>query len=306
MNKAIHDALIAYLEKPENTQASVCKATGLSTSQLSQYKKEKYPGDVEALETKIAQFLHLSLQREEMEAAHTEIGFVETSVVKRVCEILNNCHVGCRLGIVTGASGLGKTTGVHKYIEDHSDVIVIYGRPCITQKSLLQELAEKIGVESRGSADNIFRRIAAYLKGSKRMIIIDEAEHFTARVLDIVRRFSDKEWAGIGVAFVGLPRLWHILKSERGDYEYIYNRSRWPGELSSLNDQDVKAFVSAGLPQHISLWKVFAEESMRKSRVLINLIEYSAEVAAMNGIPIDAALIREAAKRVRRQMGGAV
>ena len=167
-------------------------------------------------------------------------------------------------------------------------------------KSLLQELAEKVGVENRGSADSLFRRIAGKLKGSRRMIVIDEAEHLTARVFDTARRFVDKEWAGVGVVFVGLPRLWHILCSNHGDYEYVYNRSRWTNELKPLSDQDVKAFVAAGAPQCSGLWKVFGEESMRKPRVLINLIEYSAEVAELNGVPISTELIREAAKRVRR------
>ena len=44
---------------------------------------------------------------------------------------------------------------------------------------------------------------------------------------------------------------------------------------------------------------------MRKSRVLVNLIEFTSEIASLNGVPIDAALIREAAKRVRRQGGAA-
>lgn len=301
MNKTVFNALNAYLAaKTENTQKSVSVATGISTAVISNYLKEKYPGNVEALETKIAQFLNLSLQREEAETSRIEIGFIETSVVKQVDELLNNCHVECRVGILTGASGLGKTTGVEHYLADHSDVIVIYGRPSITLKSLLQELAEKVGVENRGSADNLFRRIASKLKGSRRMIVIDEAEHLTARVFDTARRFADKEWAGIGVVFVGLPRLWHILCSNHGDYEYVYNRSRWTNELQALSDQDVKAFVAAGAPQYSGLWKVFAEESMRKSRVLINLIEYSVEIAELNGVPIDAALIRAAAKKVRR------
>lgn len=301
MNKTVYDALKAYLEaKQENTQKSVSDATGISTAAISNYLKGKYPGNVEALETRIAQFLNLSLQREEAASTCTEIGFIETSVVKQVDELLNNCHVQCRLGILTGCSGLGKTTGVEHYLANHSDVIVIYGRPSITLKSLLQELAEKVGVESRGSADNLFRRIASKLKGSRRMIVIDEAEHLTARVFDAARRFVDKEWAGVGIVFVGLPRLWHILCSNHGDYEYVYNRSRWTTELRVLNDQDIKAFVAAGVPQYIELWKVFAEESMRKPRVLINLIEYSAEIAKLNDMPISAEFIREVAKQVKR------
>ncbi|MBQ7567245.1 AAA family ATPase, partial [bacterium] len=196
-NSSVLEALKEHLKTPGVYQSAISKATGISKSAISQYLNDKYPGDVGALETKIAQYLNLSVQREAV--PHTEIGFIETSVVKQVGEILNNCHVGCRLGILTGASGLGKTTGVQRYVEDHSDVIVIYGRPSITLKSLLQELAEKVGVENRGSADNLFRRIAGKLKGSQRMIVIDEAEHLTARVFDTARRFVDQEWAGVGV-----------------------------------------------------------------------------------------------------------
>lgn len=298
MNNPVLDTLKKHLQETEISQNAIAKAMGISAAALSQYLKGKYPGDVSTLETKVAQYLKLSTRREA--APRAEIGFVETSVVKQVCEILNNCHVDCRLGIITGASGLGKTTGVQHYLASHADVVVIYARPSITLKSLLQELADKVGVEGRGSADNVFMRIVARLRGSKRMLVIDEAEHLTARVLDVIRRFVDTEFAGIGVVLVGLPRLWHTLCSNRGDYEYIYNRSRWNNEVCALGDQDVKAFVAAGLPEYGNLWRVFADESMRKTRILLNLIEYVAELAELNQIPISAELIHEAAKRTMR------
>ena len=298
MSNTVAEALREHLRASGLSQKSVAKAMGISSAAVSQYLNNKYPGDIGALENMIAQYLNLSIQREAY--PHAEIGFIDTSVVRQVCEILHNCHVECRLGIVTGDSGLGKTTGVKRYAAEHSDVIVVYGRKSMTCKSLMVELATKIGVDNRGSKDDIFGRIWRALRGSKRMLIIDEAEHLKPDILDQVRRLGDSEFAGIGIALVGLPRLSNILRTNLGDYQYIYRRVRWSKNVPGLSDQDIKLFVSAGVPQCISLWQTFADESMRNARLLVSLIENSIEVAVMNSLPITSELIHEAAKLLMR------
>ena len=57
--------------------------------------------------------------------------------------------------------------------------------------------------------------IVKKLKGSGRMIIIDEAEHLPYKALELLRRVHDK--AGMGVLLVGLPRLIHKIMEGRGE-----------------------------------------------------------------------------------------
>lgn len=291
---AIKEALIERLQTSGLSQNAVAKSMGVSASALSQYLKDKYPGDIGALERKIAQYLEISLQRDIYPAA--QLGFVETSVAKHVFETAENCHIGRRIGIITGESGVGKTTAVKEYAARHSDVIIIYGRPSITTKSIIREIATKVGCEPNGSIDDVFMRIVSKLANSGRMLIVDEAEHLTARVLDQLRRLNDSEFAGIGILLVGLPRLLHILRSSAGDHKYLYSRVGWSVPVHGLTDEDCATFVHTALPGSNGLWHTFAECSSHNARALRNLIERSIEVASFNGIDISSELVRETAK----------
>ena len=289
--KALND----YLTSSNISQNALSKAIGVSASALSQYMKKKYPGDVSVLESKISQYLNISQEREEYPKA--QIGFVVTSIVQQVTEIARNCHIGQKIGIVTGDSGLGKTTSVKHYVENNPDVIIVYGRPSITTKSLIRELAYKVNVDPQGSIDDVFMRIVYRLKGSGRMLIVDEAEHLTARVLDQLRRLNDPEFAGIGILLVGLPRLLSILRSSQGDHKYLYSRVGWNIAVNTLSETDCESFVERVLPDcPKKLWKVFASYANYNARALCNLLERSVEVAAFNDAEIDADLIKETAR----------
>ena len=288
------EALNAYIKKSGQSQNAIAKAMGVSAAALSQYIKQKYPGDILALETKIAQFLNLSYDREVYPQA--EIGYIETSVCRSINETARNCHIGKRIGIVTGESGLGKTTAAKHYAESYSDVLIIFGRPSITVKSILKEIARKVFVDPTGGVDDVFMRIVSKLKDSGRLLIIDEAEHLTARVLDQIRRFNDPEFAGIGLLLIGLPKLLHTLKNSQNDHKYIYSRVGWNTTVNTLTDSDCEQFVSRALPGSGSLWRTFAESSRRNARALCNLIERSIEIASFNGCAIDAALVKKTAQ----------
>lgn len=291
---SVLEALNGYIQQTGQSQNAIAKAMGISAAALSQYIKNKYPGNLEVLETKIAQFLNLSYEREDYPAA--EIGYIDTSVSLSIMDTARNCHVGRRIGIVTGESGLGKTTAAKHYAEINPDVLIVFGRPSITTKSILTEIARKVGVDPTGCVDDVFLRIVARLKDSGRLLIIDEAEHLTARVLDQIRRLNDPEFAGIGLLLIGLPKLLHTLKNSQNDHKYIYSRVGWNTSVRTLTDNDCEQFVGRALPGSGSLWKIFADCSRRNARAICNLIERSIEVAAFNGCPVDAELIKKTAQ----------
>lgn len=291
---AIQEALNEHIGQTGISQNAIARAIGVSASTLSQYLKNKYPGDVGALEGKIAQYLQISLERENYPRA--DWCFVRTSVAEQVFEIAANCHVGGSVGIVTGESGIGKTTAVREYQQQHGDVMVVYGRPSMTTRAVMREIAMLVGVDPVGAVDDVFMRIVKRLKGSQRMLIIDEAEHLTARVLDQIRRLSDPEFAGIGLLLVGLPRLLHMLRSAQGDHRYLYSRVGWSIGLRGLTDADCQAIVRSALPTASGLWRLYATESGKNARCLRNMIERSVEIAAINSCKIDADIVRETAR----------
>ncbi|MBQ4419386.1 MAG: AAA family ATPase [Synergistaceae bacterium] len=290
----IKEALNAYIKQSGQSQNAIAKAMGISGAALSQFIKGKYPGNAEALEMKIAQFLNLSYDREVYPQA--EIGYIDTSVSLSIIDTARNCHIGSRIGIVTGESGLGKTTAAKHYAEQNPDVLVVYGRPSMTSKSLIREIARKVGVDPTGAVDDVFMRIVYRLKDSGRLLIIDEAEHLTARVLDLMRRFNDPEFAGIGILLIGLPKLLYTLKNSQNDHKYIYSRVGWNTSVNTLTDKDCEMFVSRALPGTGDLWKTFADCAHHNARALCNLIERSIEIAGFNHCSVDATLVKKTAQ----------
>lgn len=83
-------------------------------------------------------------------------------------------------------------------------------------------LADKLG--SKESTDRkITKDIIGKLKGSGRVIIVDEAQHLTVRVIEHLRSISDS--TGIGICFVGNESIYtKLLGKHKNDYAQLYSR----------------------------------------------------------------------------------
>jgi DNA transposition AAA+ family ATPase len=130
----------------------------------------------------------------------------------------------------------GKTDAVKAYANDDPDVIPVEAAIGMTAKAMFSELAQRVGLDGEGSTNDLFVEVCRKLKGSDRMIIIDEAENLAYRTLEFVRRTYDM--AKIGVLLVGTRRLITNLRGRRGQYAQLYSRSASPGDRRA-NGMDV-------------------------------------------------------------------
>ncbi|EHZ3394125.1 AAA family ATPase, partial [Salmonella enterica] len=74
------------------------------------------------------------------------------------------------------------------------------------------------------------------LKGTGRLLIIDEAELLPYRALEVIRRLHDK--AGIGVVMAGMPRLITNLKGKRGEFAQLYSRVALALDMGNSLDRE--------------------------------------------------------------------
>jgi hypothetical protein len=146
------------------------------------------------------------------------------------------------------------------------------------------ELHKKVGLCGSGSLHNLFSEAVAKLKGSGRLLIIDEAEHLKYKSLEIIRRLHD--FTGIGVLLVGMPRLLGNLRGLKGEYAQLYSRVGIKAVLTPLRQTDTEEIVQAALPGSNGIWKVFHEKTGGNARLLDKLVKRSSRVAELNHTPI--------------------
>jgi len=285
--------LRGLLDQDQLSITAVARGIGLSTATISQWLNHKYCGDVKKVEEAVRKFLTLQEERKaRKETSLRDPGFIKTSVAGKVFEVASICHVDGDIGVVCGDSGLGKTTAVKQFAAEHAGVILLEADLGYTARVLFKELHKVLGLDGIGSLHAMFEEVVTRLRGTGRLIIVDEAEHLPYRALEMLRRLYDR--AGVGVVLVGMQRLLGNLRGLKGDYAQLYSRVGVKAVLSVLRPSDVEEIVHAALPGSNGLWKAFQAETDGNARVLNKLIKRSAHIAEINGTEITSDVIKAA------------
>ena len=245
-----------YLEETGQTQASLARSAGLSPSVVNLILKNTYKGDTESNISKIESAIKSSKDKKAVSFKSPE--FINTSISKKIFNALSEAQSVSipRILVLYGDSGIGKTKTIEAYIEENSTATMIEIRPDFTIKAVLQTIAQEIGVSTQGANFEITNRIIHKLKGSYRMLVFDEAEYLSARSLDIIRRIYDKSQAPI--VLVGMPNLYHNIKSLRKGFEQIANRMV-SYNLEKPTKKDLISIIESCIPN--------TEESVRNALV---------------------------------------
>ncbi len=261
-----------------------------NSSLMSQYFAGKYAGNIVLLERRISELLkresELATLIEQSTFEDERFKFVETSVFKRLNEAAKMCQLRGQIGRLTGKSGLGKTRAILEYQKRDSGVIVIQAHKYFTAKEVFREITAKCGIEARGTIHTMMLAIVEKLKGTRRLIIIDEAEHLNANTLDEVRQLNDR--AGVGVLYVGTEKFKSKITTLRGDYGYIVNRIKVPATLAPITILDAKMLIETvieGVSKEVV--KAFYDESAGDVRFMENLVFKTIVAAKNSGVKSD-------------------
>lgn len=293
MNKDLRNKLRAYIDATGKSASAVAKGIGRSPAALSQYLNFSYKGDVAKLEAAIENWLARQAERQERNV-RPQVEFLQTSIAKKVFEVAEYCLLENEIGVIYGPAGLGKTFAVKEFNKQNPSTMLIEADLGYTAKVLFQELHKAVGLDGHGAIHSLFEDIVVKLRGSDRMIIVDEAEHLPYRALELLRRIYDK--AGVGILLIGMPVLIGNLRGKRGEYAQLFSRVGVKGVLQVLDPSDTELFVKNALPGSNGIYKTFHEIANGNTRVLTKLIRRSVRMAEINNLPIDSALVTEAGK----------
>ena len=243
--ESIRLELQRYIDEHGISQVTVARGIGKTHPVISQFLNNKYPGDVEEVARAIESWL--TKQHEKAASKKVAINYVQTSVAKKVREILRIAHVEAETVALIGQASLGKSTALKAYSSENPDAILIDTDPTFTAKVMMQTLAASIGEDSHLPLHDLNENIINRLKGSGRIILVDEAENLPLRALECLRRVHDK--AGVGLVLAGMPRLMINLRGKNGELKQLYSRVAFKLDMGeAIPDSDLRMIVDQALP----------------------------------------------------------
>lgn len=204
MAKAFNPELQRRLEEyiaEIGSQEKAAALIGYSATTLSFYRKGTYNGDVDKLEARLREMFTVEEAAEELHVASSN--YVPTSISQKIYQTIRICHLKGGLAIECGDPGVGKTKAAEKYAADYpNSAIMITVNPCFTSlSSFLKLLCRQLRI-SAGRKDDMWLDIDSYLRGGRKVLIIDEAQHLPIKTVDAIRSFFDSNPL-LGIVFVG-------------------------------------------------------------------------------------------------------
>ena len=168
----------------------------------------QYDGDTGAVESKVREFL-----RDQQLILDTGIETVASEVSERIEGWLEDIRTSRGFGVIVAEAGLGKSRGVDLYLAAHSLAIGLnaWEGECsrASAEDLLFRAADVMRTSTRGGKA---RALVAKMRGSPRMIVVDDAHYLSRAAISLFSGFRDR--TGMSIAFVGIPKLMAKLESD--------------------------------------------------------------------------------------------
>lgn len=281
--------LRALMDSKGYQQKQVAQLLGVSVATVSLYLKGEYNGNVADIDRKVDELIERD--KAKVVEAKYNAAFVPTLAARRGMEVMAFAHVEGEINVIYGSAGLGKTQMLKEYARRNSSAVLIEVDPSCTPKVLLRKIAEAVGANARGVNNELLDSIVSKLKGSERLLMIDEAELLSTRSLEFIRRIHDL--TGVGVVLAGMPRLLINLKGKNNELAQLYSRVGFACDLgNALSEEDLGLLAESALGTNefnAPLIKASNGNARRLSKLMRGVVRSS----EINQTPINAEMITQ-------------
>ena len=297
-DEELYKRFILWKDQSGKSVGAIAGMLARSTAAVSQYINKKYPGDVAALERHIGTLLK---REEDLQFVNAPKSFCATSCSKLIWEVLQYCDEGRKMGAAVAPSGTGKTETCREYKRQNRATIFV--TMDITRRypsAVLRTVAKQSGMTRNTTIMDMLDGLVDRLKGSNRLIIIDDAHFLTWESFELVRKIHD--CAGVGIVTVGQERLYEQMKGKdlKGYlYDQIYSRIAIKRDRFQIKKSDVKMMAQGMLPGLDEPCMDYLYEIARgkgRFRRMANLLEVAAKSREQYGYKLDLGLLAGAEK----------
>jgi DNA transposition AAA+ family ATPase len=300
MNQQIKERLDAALEKYNISQNRAAKDIGYSSPVLSDYRNNKYAGDIESLEEAIIKWIG----RTEQAHARRKVPVVETDQLKRIVNAIAMAHAEGDIALIVDDAGGGKTTAARYYAEQNPrTTIYIDVVKGMGSRALVLKIAEGLGLDAlRAGQQALIQNVSAALADRNMVVILDEADSLRADALEFSRRLVN-DLGRSGLALVGLPRLTGAIQNLKNDHRQLESRIGVYLPLAGLSKKDAEKIARSVRPDiDGETIEAMLKISRTDTRQFVKIIERAQNTMAVNKLQtVDLDVVETAAMLVIRR-----
>ncbi|HOJ19580.1 MAG TPA: AAA family ATPase [Ignavibacteriaceae bacterium] len=293
----VRKRLIDFVDKnPGISNKLIGQNTGYSGTTINLFKNGKYPGSdkvLNELADKIENYLNNELTAASESVGKGSLKFALTVAAQDIFRISNYSLTEGKIGVVTGSPGSGKTIALKEYKRRNPTTIFIEVTPLVSPRILLEDLCSELNRPKSHVRNTMFQTIVNELRGTKRLLIIDEGENLNVSCLEVIRRIQD--FTEVGMLLAGTSRLLNRLRGERRELQQLFSRVGIQKEIKLLQLGDIKAILQINFPEAMKFAPTFLSLSKNNGRLLQHLIALVKKTIQETGESISEDLIDDAA-----------
>lgn len=295
---AIRQKLAQYLSETGQSRAQAAREVGVSQATLSLFLNDTYSGNNAEIARKAEQFLSIAAQRKTL-VQKPEL-CLQLDNTAQILQKVYITHASKDILLIYGPAGCGKTSALRHYAAENNGVLYVEADVTTnSHRAILLALLESMGEDCRGSTAILMKRVIGKLRGTGRLVIIDEAQHLTEKSFDALRALNDK--AGVGIVYAGNPSIVkRMYGSREAEFDQVYSRIGFHCPLDNrYTMQDISAmFAGKQLDKEClnHLYKV----SRRKGglRIMVKQYVIAANLAQYEHRDIQIPDLEQAAQRM--------
>jgi DNA transposition AAA+ family ATPase len=300
MNQQIKERLDATLDKYGISQNRAAKDIGYSSPVLSDYRNNKYSGDVESLEEAIVKWIG----RTEQAHARKKVPVVETDQLRKIVNAIAMAHAEGDVALIVDDAGGGKTTAARYYAEQNPrTTIYIDVVKGMNARVLVLKIAEGLGIDTmRVNQQTLIQNVSSSLADRNMVVVLDEADYLKADALEFSRRLVN-DLGKSGLVLIGLPRLTGTIQNLKNDHRQLESRIGVYLSLAGLAKKDAKKIAQSVWPDvDDEVVDAMYKISRTDVRQFVKIIERAQNTMAVNKLrAVDLDVVETAAMLVMRR-----
>lgn len=279
----------------------IARLTGIPHGTISQFMSDKgYGGREENVAEKVARYRQsLAAQAAVEIEPRTMPDWFDTGTSARLFKLFNFARLG-ELVAAAMVPGTGKTKAAKRFAWTYPNVFHVTmtsstaGVPTM-QAAVLEAMGER---DAKGTPQALSRKIRNRVEQLRNaLIIIDEAQHLSAKALDEIRSWNDL--SGVGIALLGDTNL----LTQLAKFSQLFSRISAHHVQTQAMETDVAPLAAAWAiekPEMIAFIRDLAMRpgALRRTSKALRLAHMMADA---EGLPLELAHLKDAAAQVSVQ-----